>query len=121
MPLQDPQTPVNLGELIVAALISLGVGVIRLLVFIRKSKGAFKFVDVMLEPLLAMFAGMLMWSIMEYLATPDILQAAMTSVGAYGGTKTIHWAERRYLGGSRIGDPPSDKMPLDKVLERKDQ
>lgn len=94
---------VDLGELLGSALISLGVGMIRLLMYIRNHRHV-TWVSVLLEPSLAIFAGMALWALTEYANTPDLVQAVMTSIGAWGGPRTIHGLERRYFGGSRSGD-----------------
>lgn len=91
---------VNLSEVLGSAMISLGVGMIRLLTLIR-DKRKVRWVEIVLEPSLAVFAGMLIWAVTEYTSTPDVLQAALTSLGAWGGPRTIHMLEVKYFGGSR--------------------
>ena len=44
------------------------------------------------------------WALCEVTDMPDVLQGAMTSIGAWGGTRTLHWAELRYFGGTREDD-----------------
>lgn len=94
---------VNLSEVLGAAMISLGVGAIRLLTLLR-DKRKVRWVEATLEPCLAVFAGMLIWALTEYTSTPDVLQAALTSLGAWGGPRTVHTLEMKYFGGSRNGD-----------------
>ena len=103
---------VDLGEVLGSALISLGVGVIKLMQYIRE-KRKIRVVDVLLEPSLAVFGGMAMWAIAEYSGMPDLIQAVATSIGAWGGSKTIHRLDRKYFGGSRITDD-TDNAPLGK-------
>ena len=47
---------------------------------------------------------MLVWALTEYTSTPDVLQAALTSLGAWGGPRTVHTLEMKYFGGTRNGD-----------------
>lgn len=94
---------VNWGEAIGAAVMSASVGVIHMLYLIRQGR-KFRWIDVMLEPSLALIGGMLMWAVAEVSPIPDLLQAAMTSLGAWGGPKTIHMMELKYFGGSRKSD-----------------
>ena len=94
---------VNLSEVVGSAVVSLGVGMLRLLTLIR-DKRRVRWVEIVLEPCLAVFAGMLVWAVTEYTDTPDVLQAALTSLGAWGGPRTVHLLEMKYFGGSRNGD-----------------
>lgn len=74
------------------------IGAIRLLYLLRKGKKRFHWFDLVLEPCLAVFGGMLLWALTEVTDTPDVIQAVFTSLGAWGGPRTIHWAEMRYFG-----------------------
>lgn len=98
---------VNISEVIGSALISLGIGMIKLLMLIRRGRRV-KWADYLLEPSLAVFGGMLAWALSEVATAPDVLQAAMTSLGAWAGPRFIHKMEVKYFGGSRQRDEPSD-------------
>lgn len=100
---------VNLLEVAGAIAVSAFLGFVRFLYLLRRGR-KFKWFDVILEPCLAVIGGMLMWALNEAASTPDLLQAMMTSLGAWGGPRTIHYLELRYLGGTRsedINDPPT--------------
>lgn len=99
---------INGTEVIATVVASASLGIVRLLYLIRKGR-EFKYVDLILEPCLAVFGGMLFWATSEVTQANDILQAVLTSLGAWGGPRTIHWAEKKYLGGSRN----TDSVPLD--------
>ena len=88
---------------------SMAIGLIRFLYLLRRGR-KFKLVDIVLEPLLAILGGMLVWAVNEAADTPDILQAVLTSLGAWGGPRTVHFFEQKYFGGSR----DTDRMPLNK-------
>lgn len=86
------------------------IGLTHALYMIRRGR-RFRWLDLLLEPLLAVLAGMMIWGLLEVTSAPDILQGVMTSLAAWGGPKTIHWLELKYMGGTRISD--SGIMPLD--------
>lgn len=94
---------VNLWELGGSALVSFGVGMLRLLVFIREKRRV-KWVDVMIEPGLAVFAGCLVWLLAEHMRAPELIQTALVSLGAWGGPRTIHMLELKYFGGRRADE-----------------
>jgi LydA holin phage, holin superfamily III len=87
------------------------IGLVRCLYLVRRGR-RFKWLDVALEPCLAVLAGMLIWALTEYTNTPDIFQGALTSLGAWGGPKTIHWLELKYMGGTRSADTPTRPAEL---------
>lgn len=82
---------------------SASVGLVHMLFLIRKGR-KFRVIDVILEPALAVMGGMGLWALTEVTKTPDLIQAVLTSLGAWGGPKTIHWLELKYLGGTRKSD-----------------
>lgn len=98
---------VNWNEFIGAVTMSASIGVVRALYMVRKGR-QFKWFDIMLEPMLATFGGMLMWAVTEVTPLPDLLQSVVVSLGAWGGPKTIQWLELHYFGGRRKNDalPP---------------
>lgn len=94
---------INWMEVWASIAIAVGVGMIRVLQLIRNGRKV-RWFDIVLEPSIAVFAGMLMWAIGEVTAAPDVFQALLTSLGAWGGPRTIHKLERKYLGGTRTTD-----------------
>lgn len=86
-------------EIVVATSASAAVGLIRLLHYVRKGR-TLKFVDVLFEPLVAVFAGLCAWGLTEVTNVPDVLQAVMTSVGAWAGPRLINNLEKKYFGTS---------------------
>lgn len=82
---------------------SAAVGIVHALYLVRQGR-RFKWVDMFLEPLLAVMGGMGLWAIAETVGAPDLIQGLLTSLGAWGGPKTIHQLEVKYLGGSRKDD-----------------
>lgn len=94
---------INWWEFGASVLASMGVGMIRFLILIRNGRKV-RWVDAVLEPSIAVFAGMLMWAGCEVTGVPDVLQAIFTSLGAWGGPRTLHKLERKYMGGSRTTD-----------------
>lgn len=95
---------VNWPELFGSAMVSAGVGLIRVLMLIRAGRRV-RWVDVMLEPAIAVFAGMCAWALSEVANAPDVLQAVMTSIGAWSGPRFIRQLEKRYLGAARDTGP----------------
>lgn len=81
-------------------------GFVRFLYLLRQGR-AFKWFDIILEPCLAVIGGTLMWGVNEATKTPDLMQAVLVSLGAWGGPRTIHYFERKYMGGSRRDDKPT--------------
>jgi hypothetical protein len=102
-------TDVNWYEALGALLMSGSVGVVRALYLVRKGR-QFRWFDIMLEPLLAILGGMSLWALTEVTPTPDLIQAVLTSLGAWGGPKTVQWLELHYFGGRRKGDVSLDQM-----------
>jgi hypothetical protein len=93
----------NWTEVLGVAIMSATVGVIRLLHAIRRGR-RFKWFDAVLDPGMSVLGGMVVWALLEIGPTPDVIQAAFTSLGAWGGSRTLHWLEVKYLGGSRGTD-----------------
>lgn len=104
---------VNWWEFATATAVSAGVGMIKVLQIIRARK-QFRWIDALFEPAIAVFAGLLVWGLGEWQSVPDVLQSVLTSLGAWGGPRTIHKLERKYLGGTRS----SDFTPLDDARGR---
>lgn len=103
---------VDIAEVVGSALISLGVGMIRFLMLVRQGRTV-KWVDAVLEPSLALFGGLMAWALSEVANAPDVMQAVMTSLGAWAGPRFIRKMEIRYLGGSRFADLNNDSAPVD--------
>ena len=102
---------VNWTEVLGIVASSAVIGLTRAMYLIRRGR-KFRWLDIALEPSLAVFAGMLVYLILSATQTPDVVRAAFVSLGAWGGPKTIHWAELKLLGGTRATD--SGAMPLGK-------
>lgn len=88
---------VNVWEALTAAGTAASVGMMRFLLLLRKGR-KLKWFDYVLEPALAIFAGMLVWGLTELVSTPDLMQLVMSNLGAWGGPKTIQALEMKYLG-----------------------
>lgn len=82
------------------------VGLTRMMFLLRRGR-KFVWFDVILEPCLAVIGGMLVWMICEVSKMPDMLQTVMSCLGGWGGPKTIHFLELRYLGDRRSPSPQS--------------
>lgn len=95
----------NWQEIGAAIGVSLAVGVVKLAILIRKSR-QFRVIDLIVEPGLALIGGMTVWFLVEDTAVSDSLQAALTSLGAFGGGKTLAMLERRYLKTESDSLPP---------------
>lgn len=84
------------------------IGFVRFLYLLRRGR-RFKWFDLILEPCLAIMGGMMVWALCEASKTPDLLQVVMSQLGAWGGPRTIHVLEVKYLGGTRSTDRLSEK------------
>lgn len=94
---------VNWGEILGAAVMSASLGLVHALYLIRRGR-KFRWLDLLLEPSLAVIGGMMVWALTEVTSAPDLVQAVLMSLGAWGGPKTIHILELRYIGGTRKDD-----------------
>ena len=94
---------VNWSEVMAAIAGSAIVGLIRTMELIRRGR-EFRWIDIILEPCMAVIAGMMVWAAAESVGTPDVFKAMLVSLGAWGGPKTIQYLEIKYLGGRRSGD-----------------
>jgi hypothetical protein len=94
---------INWSEFWGAIGMSAFIGVVRTLQLLRNGR-KFVWFDFILEPALAVIGGMLAWGVTEVTNAADVLQAVFTSLGAWGGPKTIRHFERKYLGGTRASD-----------------
>jgi hypothetical protein len=104
---------VNLHEALLTMGTSFSIGLIRLLYILRQGRRKFVWFDLILEPCLAVLAGMLIWCIGEISGVPGIMKTVLASLGSWGGPKTIHALELKYLGNRRRDDVPSKPVPLD--------
>lgn len=83
--------------------VSFTIGVLKFLHTVQRGR-SFRWFNAFFDPVMAVMGGMLVWALMEITPIPDMAQAALTSLGAWGGLRTVHWLEMRYLGGSRAAD-----------------
>jgi hypothetical protein len=88
---------VNLSELMGVAVMAAFTGIVRALYLIRRGR-RFVWFDFILEPSLAVIGGLLVWALLEVTNSPDVLQLAMSWLGAWGGPRTINALERKYIG-----------------------
>lgn len=88
---------VNLHELWATAGIAGAIGLTRLLYLIRQGRD-FIWFDLLLEPMLAIVAGMLVWGLATLAGLPGIMVTVLASLGSWGGPKTIGMLEVKYLG-----------------------
>lgn len=107
---------VNLHELWVTVGITAVIGLTRLLFLIRKGR-KFIWVDLILEPLLAVIAGMLMWGLATLAGLPGIMVTVLASLGSWGGPKTITMLEAKYLGGEVRTPGTYHTSPVDLPLK----
>lgn len=96
---------IDWSEASAALLASFAVGVIRLAIAVRKARQV-RIVDIIIEPGLAVIGGMTVWFLVEDTNASDSMQAALTSLGAFGGGKTLAMLERRYLKTESDSLPP---------------
>lgn len=87
---------VSIKEVATVVAASASMGFVRFLYLLRQGR-RFVWFDVLLEPCLAVVGGMLMWGVNEATGTPDIMQAVLTCLGAWGGPRTIHWMEKKHM------------------------
>lgn len=90
---------------------SLVMGLTRFLYLLKRGR-RFRWFDLLAEPCFAIVGGMLVWLMCEVLETPDLMQLLMSQLGAWGGPRTIHMLEKKYMGGSRRSDPPTGSGDL---------
>ena len=107
---------VNWNEVLGAASMALIVGLVRIGHLINKGR-KWSWFDVVIEPAVSVVGGMMVWAICEYLGTPDIMQGVMTSLGSWGGPRTIAYLDQKYLRS--IGSPERATRPA--PLEEDDQ
>lgn len=94
---------INWHEFVGVLFMSASVGLVRVAMAVRSGR-KFKWVDIIADTGMAVLGGMVVWLISEPTSVPDAMQAAMTSLGAWGGSRTLHMLEKKYLGGSRSDD-----------------
>lgn len=88
---------INWGEFFTSVIVTAGVGMLRFLSLVRRGRQV-RWVDAVFEPAIAVFAGMLVWGINEFAGMPDVMQAVLTSLGAWGGPHTIQMLEKKHFG-----------------------
>lgn len=102
---------VNPNEVIMTLGISAAIGITRLLYLVRRGR-SFVWFDIILEPCLAVLGGMLVWGVATVAGLPGIMVTILASLGSWGGPKTIHMLELKYLGGRRLHDQPTTPVDL---------
>ena len=111
--MKNPQDwgDVNLRELFGVMAMSAFVGVVRFFYLLRRGRRKFQWFDLILEPCLAILAGTMVWALSSLTDAPILLKLVLMQLGAWGGPRTIHAMERRYMGGSRREDTkPGDLL-----------
>lgn len=91
---------------------ALTVGLVRIGHLINKGK-KWSWFDLVIEPSVSVVGGMMVWAICEYMSTPDIMQAVLTSLGSWGGPRTIAYLDQKYLRTIGATERASRPMPLD--------
>ena len=94
---------INWAEFVGVLAMSASVGLVRIAIAVRRGR-KFKWIDIIADPGMAVLGGMVVWLVTEPTPVPDAMQAALTSLGAWGGSRTLHALEKKYLGGSRLED-----------------
>jgi len=104
---------VNWGEVLGVAAMSFSVGAVRLGHLIHRGR-KWTWFDVVIEPSVSVVAGMMVWGLCEYSNTPDLLQGVLTSLGSWGGPRTIAYLDAKYLKSLGTGtDRVTRPAPLD--------
>jgi hypothetical protein len=88
---------------------SAAIGAMRLGYLVRKGR-EFKAIDLILDPSLAVFGGMLAWMTAALAGSPEIARGIATSLGAWAGQRLIVVMEKRYLNSIA---PETLPAPLD--------
>lgn len=90
-------------------LVSAFIGFVRLLYLIRQGRRRWRLVDIVVEPSIAVIAGVSAWYLSMYQGAPPLLQPVIVSVAAWAGPRFLATLEAKYL--NRLGVEPT---PLDK-------
>lgn len=92
-------------EVVAMAGVSFSVGVLKLATLIR-DKRRVRWIDILIEPSFAVFAGLLSWAISKHLHTPHLIELVIVSLAAWGGPKTINALEKKYFPDASQRDEP---------------
>lgn len=103
---------VNWNEVLGAAAMALTVGLVRIGHLINSGR-KWTWFDVLIEPAISVVAGMMVWGVCEYAGTPDIMQGVMTSLGSWGGPRTIAYLDAKYLRSIGGSDRTTRPAPLE--------
>lgn len=103
---------VNFQEVGMTISVSAMIGLTRFLYLLRRGR-KFVWFDIILEPCLAVIGGMLIWGLATLAGMPGIMVTVLASLGSWGGPKTIHRLELKYLGGRRLDDTVTSPVPLE--------
>lgn len=114
--MSEPPTPGSWGsvdwrEVASTVAASAAVGAIRLGYLIKLGR-RWTWFDVVVEPSLAVMAGVLAWALTEYQSIPDLPQSVCTSIAAWAGPRFMAALEANYIS-KIIGVEPHNTRPGD--------
>lgn len=112
--MSEPPTPgswaaVDWREVWATIAASGAVGAIRLGYLITRGR-RWTWFDAIVEPSLAVVAGVLAWALTEYQAMPDLVQSVCTSIAAWAGPRFMAALEANYIS-KIIGVEPHNTRP----------
>jgi len=87
-------------------MVSAFVGFVRLLYLIRQGRRRWRLVDIIVEPSIAVIAGVSAWYLAMYQGAPPLLQPVIVSMAAWAGPRFMATLEAKYV--AKLGIEPSE-------------